>query len=353
MKILQVMAGNDHGGAETAFVDMCLALHASGVDMEVATRANPVRVPMLEAAGIKVHTLPFGGPLDVFTGWRLGKIIGNFKPQIVQTWMARAAQKTPGWKSTKTPERYLNVARLGGYYKIKNFKTMDYFITITPDLKRHLVDGGIKEDKITFIHNFAEVDNGSPPVRKTDFGTPETAPVLLTLARLHHSKALDIAIKALVALPGVYIWLAGEGPDREMLEKLALDSGVADRVKFLGWRTDRDALLNVADICVFASRIEPFGTVFAQAWAQKTPVIVSDAEGPRQFCRDHEDCLMVPKNDVAALVKAVQEMLENKTLRSELVKNGHKRYLDEFTKERSVSAYLDFYLDILKREQMI
>ena len=79
MKILQVMAGNDHGGAETAFVDMCIAMHEAGMEIEVATRANPVRVPALEAAGIKVHTLPFGGPIDVFTGWKLGRIIKQIR----------------------------------------------------------------------------------------------------------------------------------------------------------------------------------------------------------------------------------------------------------------------------------
>ena len=112
MKILQVMAGGDHGGAETAFVDMCIAMRDAGMDIEVATRANEVRVPALEGAGIKVHTLPFGGPLDIFTPWKLGRIIKNFSPLIVQTWMSRAAQKTPNWKSTKTPQRYLVVSRL-------------------------------------------------------------------------------------------------------------------------------------------------------------------------------------------------------------------------------------------------
>ena len=104
MKILQVMAGSPHGGAETAFVDMCLAMQEFGMDIEVATRDNPVRVPRLEQAGIKVHKLPFGGAVDVYTGWRLSKIIKDFSPVIVQTWMARAAQKTPNWKFLKTPQ---------------------------------------------------------------------------------------------------------------------------------------------------------------------------------------------------------------------------------------------------------
>lgn len=353
MKILQVMAGGKHGGAETAFVDMCIAMHEAGEDVEVVTRPNPIRVPQLMDAGLKVHTLPFGGGVDVYTSWRLGKIIEEAKPDIVQTWMARAAKKTPSWSQTKTEKRYLNVARLGGYYKPKNFKTMDYFITITPDLKRHLVDGGIAADKIQPINNFAETEKDADPASREALDTPKDAPVLLTLSRLHVNKALDIVLEALAELPEAYLWMAGEGPDHGKLEQQAKDLGVIDRVRFLGWRTDRSALLQAADVCLFCSRVEPFGTVFAQAWANKTPVIVSDADGPRQFCRDGEDSLMVPKDDARAIMQAVQRLLADRTLQMQLVNNGYQRYQDEFTKEKCVSNYLEHYLSLLKREDII
>ena len=293
------MAGNDHGGAEMAFVDACLAMQEAGLDIEIVTRPNAVRVPLLEQAGLKVHKLPFGGPLDVYTGWRLGKIIGNCQPQIVQTWMVRAAQKTPNWKNLQVPQRYLVVSRLGGYYKIKNFKSTDYFVTITPDIKRYLVESGVAPDHVRPINNFAETETVASPVSRASLDTPDDAPVLLSLGRLHTSKAYDILLKALVDLPGVYAWIAGEGPERDNLERLAAELNLTCRVRFLGWRTDRAALLAACDICVFASRVEPFGTVFVQAWAEGKPVIVSDTAGPRQFCHDGEDSLIVPKEDVA------------------------------------------------------
>ena len=347
------MAGGEHGGAETAFVDMCIAMRDAGIDIEVATRANDVRVPRLKEAGLMVHTLPFGGPIDIFTPWKLGRIIRDFKPLIVQTWMSRAAQKTPNWMATKTPQRYLVVSRVGGYYKVRHFKNSDYFNTITPDLKRLLVDGGIAENKVRFINNFAETEPVAASVQKPDMDTPPDAPVLLSLGRLHDNKAHDILIRALAELPGVYAWIAGEGPARDELQKLAADLNVADRTKFLGWRTDRAALLHACDICVFISRVEAFGTVFVQAWAEKTPVIVSDSDGPRQFCRDGEDSLMVPKNNVQALKDAVQRLLSDRALREKLTENGYARYRNEFTKEKTVAAYIDFFIEILKRENIL
>jgi glycosyltransferase involved in cell wall biosynthesis len=353
MKILQVMAGNDHGGAETAFVDTCIAMKEAGMHIEVATRANEIRVPALEAAGINVHKLPFGGPVDVFTTWKLGRIIKSFSPLIVQTWMSRGAAKTPNWKSVKTPQRYLVVPRLGGYYKIKNFKSADYFNVVTPDLKRHLVDSGVAEDKIRVVNNFAETESDVVPVHKTDFGIPLDAPVTISLGRLHSSKAYDVLLQALAELPGVYAVIAGEGPDRAALEHLAHALGVTDRVKFIGWRTDRSALLRMADVCVFASRVEPFGTVFAQSWAEKTPVIVSDADGPRQFCHTEEDCLMVPRDDAPALRDAIARLLSDKALQQKLSANGYSRYVNEFTKEKTLSAYFEYFIEILKRERIL
>ncbi len=353
MKILQVMAGNDHGGAETAFVDMCIAMRDAGLTIEVATRTNDVRVPRLLDAGLKVYTLPFGGPIDIFTSWKLGRIIRDFSPVIVQTWMSRAAQKTPNWKDTKTPQRYLVVSRVGGYYKVRHFKNTDYFVTITPDLKRILAEGGIEEHHIRFINNFAETETVDTPVRKADLDTPEDAPVLLALGRLHVNKAHDVLIKAIAQLPGVYAWIAGEGPARADLEKLAAEMNVTDRVKFLGWRTDRAALLQACDICTLVSRVEAFGTVFAQSWEQKTPVIVSDADGPRQFCHDGEDSLVVPKNDVSALVQAANHLMTDPALKQRLIENGYTRYLNEFTKEASVAAYQEYFIDILQREKIL
>lgn len=353
MKILQVMAGAQHGGAETAFVDMCLALHDAGEQIEVVTRPNPLRATQLSKAGLKVHELAFGGVLDVYTMLRMKKIIRDFQPHIVQTWMSRAAQKTPKWKADMGIPRYLVVSRLGGYYKLKHFHHTDYFTTITPDIREFLIRQGVRAENVRHINNFAETEKPARPASRAALDTPDGAPVLLALSRLHQSKALDVVLDALPDLPGVYFWAAGDGPLRDTLENMARDNGVKDRVRFLGWRDDRAALLQAADICVFPSRYEPFGTVFVQAWAQKRPLIASMADGPRQYVRDGEDGLLFPVDDTEAFTAGVRRLLTDPALAARLTERGYQRYLNEFTKEKTVSAYLDFYHDILHRESLV
>lgn len=352
MRILQVMAGAEHGGAETAFVDMCLAMHAAGEHIEVVTRANKIRVPQLEKAGIKVHTLPFGGKVDVFTPWAIQRIIQKFKPDIVQTWMSRAPQKVLPWHARMDVPRYLVVARLGSPYKLKYFKNVDYFVVCTPKIVQHLIDGGIEAARIRHVNNFAEVEEVQAPVSRSDFGTPEKAPLLLGLGRLHPDKAFDTLIKVAAQIPSVHVWIAGEGPQRAELEALIADLNVGSRVKLLGWRTDRAALLQACDVCAFISRDEGFGTVFVQAWAQKTPVVVCEADGPKQFVRDGQDGLMCPIDDVAAITAAVLRILGDPELAKTLVENGYKRYLNDFTKEVSLQGYLEWYYAVREREAL-
>lgn len=346
MKILQVMAGAEHGGAETACIDMCIALHERGETIEVVTRPNAVRVPALQNASIKTHTLPFGAGLDFYTPWRLKHIITKFQPDIVQSWLSRAPSKIPAWNPNMGIPRYAHVARLGGYYKTKYFKTADHLVTITPDIKKYLMREGLAADRITHINNFAETEKVITSINRAEFQTPDDALLILGLGRLHTSKGFDTLIKAVADLSDIYLWIAGEGPERAALESLIETLNVRDRVKLLGWRTDRAALFEACDICFFSSRYEPFGTVFVQAWAQKTPLISTDADGPKQYVRHEEDGLLVPIDNVKAFKEAITRLKDDPDLQNFLTRNGYARYLNEFSKEKTIEAYLSCYRNL-------
>lgn len=347
MRVIQVMAGAAHGGAETAFEDISIALSASGIEQKIIIRGNNKdRIKKFRDAGIDVETLPFGGVFDFYTTWKMKRIIAEFQPQIVQTWMSRATHKTP---SSGKNKKYLKVARLGGYYGLKYYKGTDFFVSNTSDIRDYLIREGVAADKVKVIHNFAPEEKVVKPVSKSDLNTPEDAVVLLSLARYHSAKALDTLIKSIVDIDGVHVWLAGEGPDEQELRNLAKDLGVAERVHFLGWRSDRAALLKAADICVFPSRFEPFGNVVVQAWAQQIPLVCSKSQGPLQYVRDGEDALMFDIDDVGQLTDKIKLMMSDAELSKNLVSAGYARYQNEFTREKIVGDYTRFYEDIARR----
>ena len=145
------------------------------------------------------------------------------------------------------------------------------------------------------------------------------------MGRLHASKAHDVSLHALARLPGVYLWIAGSGELRDELERLAVQLGVADRDRFLGWRDDASALYRTADAVLFPSRFEPLGNVVLQAWAHGVPIAAAASAGPGALIRDGEDGLLFPVDDVEAAAAAARRVLADQPLRFGLVEGGRRR----------------------------
>jgi glycosyltransferase involved in cell wall biosynthesis len=136
--------------------------------------------------------------------------------------------------------------------------------------------------------------------------------VLLTLARLHWAKGLDTLFKSLVALPGYWLWLAGDGELEQSLKELARTLGIADRVRFLGWRKDRAALLK-ADMLVVPSRFEAFGTVLLEGWSMQKPVVA--AAWPHTVIENEKTGLLMPIDDVKGLNRHDQARVRGQSSR--------------------------------------
>ena len=149
---------------------------------------------------------------------------------------------------------------------------------------------------------------------------------LLTVARLEPHKGVDTVIAALPAIvaqaPDVRYAVAGSGPERERLEKLAHKIGVADRVRFLGEVSDADlpALYNLASVYVGASRraerigVEGFGISLVEASACGLPVVAGNSGGIPDAVRDGETGFLVPPEDTAALSGVVCRLLGDAAL---------------------------------------
>ncbi len=186
------------------------------------------------------------------------------------------------------------------------------------------------------------------PVLRQELDTPPDATILLGLARLHWKKGFDVFLKALVELPTCVAWIAGDGPLKDELHELANKLGVSSRVRFLGWRNDRERLLKAADICVFPSRYEPFGTVMVDAWAMQVPLIAADSQGPAAYVRDGENGLLISKDDVGALVDAVKKLQHQPDLRTKIVAGGLHDYQTTFSKEAFIRDSMTVYKKLVR-----
>jgi glycosyltransferase involved in cell wall biosynthesis len=323
MTVLHLLGSPRHGGAEVYFLDLLEALKADGLAQAAAIHANLDRERALAAMGVPTHVLRFKPPFDLTTGPAIGRLARALPARILLQWMNRAGRVTP----RRGP--WTRIGRLGGYYDLKYYRGADFLVGNTRDIVDYIVRKGWPADRVGYIPNFARTREGLP-VSRADLDTPDDAPLLLAMGRLHSDKAHDVSLKALAKTPNAYLWIAGDGPLDGELKALARRLGIADRVRFLGWRLDASALYRTADICLFPSRFEPLGNTVIQAWAHDIPLVTAASQGPGAIVRDEVDALLTPVEDVDAVAKA---------LGRRLAQGGHERIATEYAVDAVVAEW--------------
>ncbi len=337
MKLLHVIAGAEVGGAETYAQDAILALQALGVQQTVLTRPWPAVMARYAAAGVDARPFSFSrlDRLKLAPG-RIRRLAQDLGVDLVQAWMQRAGSFIPA--NMPCPV----IGWFGDYYDLKYFRHADAYIGVTGDIASYIKAQGRPAERVFTVNTFGTMPPAAP-VSRASLTTPDGVPLLLVPARMHAVKGIDIMLRALAQTPGAWLWLAGDGPELANYQALADQLGVADRVRFLGWRHDRRALFDACDIVVLPSRYEPFGTVIAEAWAMCRPLVASRADGARQYVTDGQSGLLCPIEDPDALAACLRRVIEDADLRAHLVSGGDAAYQADFTRDVAVNRLLACY----------
>jgi glycosyltransferase involved in cell wall biosynthesis len=343
-RLLQAIAGARHGGAETFFVRLAGALQRAGTCQLALIRRHKDRAQSLRELGVPVVELGFGGVFDLATRYRLRRAIRRWRPDIVLSWMNRATSFCPRGG-------FVHVGRLGGYYDLKYYRHCHYLVANTKAIAAWAVAAGWPAERVEYLPNFV------PDLRPAPMSAAPAAAGCglraLALGRLHPKKGFELLIEALPLLPGVDLWIAGDGPLRAGLEHLARRLGVAGRVAFLGWRDDVPELMAGADLLVCPSLEEPLGNVVIEAWSAGLPVVATRTAGPAALIRDGESGILVPLpgegGGPAALAAAIGRLAADAALRRRLAASGRRAWEAEFTEERVVARYRGFFARIMPR----
>jgi glycosyltransferase involved in cell wall biosynthesis len=339
-RVLQAIAGAAHGGAETFFTRLATALQRAGEAQRVLIRRNSSRAQSLRAAGVGVGELPFGGIFDLATRFAFGREIAAWRPDIVLTWMSRATRLCPRGN-------FVHVARLGGYYDLKYYRCCDHLIGNTRAIVDYATSKGWPRERIVYLPNFVP-DSTAAATVPGSIASGRRAPLALALGRLHPNKGFDLLLEALAATREVTLWIAGDGPLRQRLERLATRLGIIGRVRFLGWREDVPRLLAAADLLVCPSLHEPLGNVVIEAWSAGLPVVATASDGPAGLIQDGESGILVPLpgsrgGGPQALADAIERVCADPALRARLGNAGRRAYEAEFTEPIVVAGYRNFF----------
>lgn len=191
-------------------------------------------------------------------------------------------------------------------------------------LRELAIGWGLDQDRVVVVPNPAPPVPPLPSREALRIELDVDGPLLAFAGRLTAQKALDVAFAAVGRVPGLTLLVAGDGPERARLEAVVRDSGLGDRIRFLG-ALDRVGVLELfraADVSVLSSAWENFPHTVVEALSVGCPVIATAVGGVPEVVRDGENGLLVPPDDVAALAAAIRMFFGDDELRRRLAENA-------------------------------
>jgi len=179
---------------------------------------------------------------------------------------------------------------------------------------------------------------GPPGAVRRTLGLPEGARVVGAVARLAGQKRFDRLLRAVRLLPPhVHCVLAGEGPHREALERMAEEEGIADRVHFLGFRGDVGDVLDALDVFVVCSDREGMANAMLEAMALGVPVLSTPVSGAAEALEPFPDGRrpgVVVDFDPGEIAGALRRLLDDPEALAGMAAAARERVATRFGYER-------------------
>ena len=132
--------------------------------------------------------------------------------------------------------------------------------------------------------------------------------------------------------PNLELWIVGDGPLRQSLERQTDTLGIRNRVSFLGQRDDVPRLFACSDIVVLPSLYrEGLSLSIIEAMCQARPVVVTSTGGNRELVEDGVNGFAVIPADAADLEAKLRILIADEGLRKTMGMAGRRRYEERFS----------------------
>lgn len=328
MHVLHVIGTLNVGGIERLITDLALAQKSLGHEVAVCCllRREGKLLEVLETEGIPVLEASYGrSPLRLIR--RLSSVLREWKPQIIHShvnfslpWQTAAnllgsrsafvvTQHTLLSVSPSVKIRSFILYRLASPFIDRHTAVSEYASRYAGSLYRLpnrklpiVIPNGIKVAQYAF-------DAGARSRLRCEWGIADDEVLWGSVGRLDRVKGFDWLVEAFCearkSLPNIRLAVAGQGPEREQLERTCADLGCAQAVTWLGLRADVPQVLSAFDFYVQPSRNEAAPLSVLEALASGLHVVASDVGGMREIARRSAHVTQVPPEDSKALRDAM------------------------------------------------
>jgi glycosyltransferase involved in cell wall biosynthesis len=233
------------------------------------------------------------------------------------------------------------VAAEGMFVRLRRYYDLiDVIITPSAFARERLVEFGFDPGKVRVVHNFLDASSYAPT-----YGGEGA----LYFGRLVAEKGLDTLIKASAEAAGIRVAVAGEGPERPRLERLAHDLEVksgARGVEFLGYveRGRLNAIVSRA-MCVVMPSIwfENFPYAVLEAFALGKPVVASDIGGLPEMVEDGRTGFLVAPGDAGGLARALRDLAADPARAVEMGRDARRKVEEDFDAATHYDRIMEIY----------
>jgi glycosyltransferase involved in cell wall biosynthesis len=368
-RILYVITKTNWGGAQRYVYDLALAAREVGHEILVVSGTEGELTERLRDAGVATKSIPsLVRDVNIFTELRalreLVRITRNYSPDIIHgnsskggiyAGIAGRLCRVPSIVFTAHGWAF-NEAR--PWWQRKIIASI-HWLTILLSHKTICVSDAIAHDiehlpfirkKLTVVHSGIEPQFSLDRYKARELLAPHLVATPLwigTIAELHPVKQIDVLIKAFARLsqvhPHMALVLMGEGSERERLETLVREQGLATRIHFCGHVREASSYLSALDIFVFPSRSEALGYALLEAGSAGLPSVASAVGGIPEIITDQESGLLVPSGDISALTEALHLLLVNAELRVKIGRALNERVSRVFSREQMLRETFALY----------
>jgi len=371
MKIIHVIGGGEFGGAEQHILELLDIIKTKSTEPKVICFYNKAFARELKKRGIPVIVVDRFGKVDIRTIRQLRTIFKKEKPAIIHTHGVRANFLC------RLAARDLNIPVLTTIHSVLRYdypnplhyflaskmefftrKWNQHYIAISKSIQQILRNEGIKPEQITLIHHGINLDafritEENSHIRK-ELGLPENAFVVGTISRLVPIKGLKDLLEALPLIteqiPNLHWLVVGDGPEKQVLQQLAQQKGLAEQVHFVGFRKDIPRCLKAIDIYISTSYSEGFGLSIIEAMAAKVPVISTPVGGISDFLIDRVNGLAVPAHRPEQIARSILYLYQNPDLREKLIEAAYTLVSERFTLDKMAEQTLHLYKKLSKEK---
>jgi glycosyltransferase involved in cell wall biosynthesis len=365
LNILQILpkASIESGGSLQAF-QLTRGLAESGHRVSFVCRFLPGEIDIIKTGRVELVQIPMKNEFDISSIIELYKLMIRQKTDVVH--VHKGLAHTLAYIAAYFAKVPVFVVNRGVSFPLDRFNRIKYkwrriskIVAVSEQLKQILIDSGkIAPDKIEVIYGGTDLDKFNWQIKADkilkEFNIAQGSVVVGIIANVRkwkgHTLLLQAAQQIIKAYPSTIFLIVGDADNSlgQQLKKTTTEANLQNNVMFTGYRQDIPQLLAAMDFTVNCSYSgEGLTGALRESLAMKKPAISTDVGGNRELIIDHKTGLLIPANQIQALIEALSYLLENPAERVKMGEAGYKFIKEKFTLETRISQMEKLYYDLL------